>query len=96
MKHKSFILPSVGSNVKGIHILGKPYTGKISSVRPHTLNYDLIEFFIEFDEPTDLSSNFFLKDVRTSINVTASIEKSDMKEQRWVGPSGDYFTVIQN
>lgn len=98
MKHQSFILPEVGAKVTGVHILGKSYNGKITSLRPHTLNYDLIEFFIELDKPTDLSpdfpTKFILTDFRTHLNFTGSIERSNMQDGRWVGTSGDYFSLI--
>jgi hypothetical protein len=93
MKHQSFILPEVGTKVTGVHILGKSYNGKICSLRPHTLNWDLIEFFIELDEPLNFS-NCIQEDIRTHLNFTGSIERSNMREGRWVGPSGDYFSLI--
>lgn len=91
---KSFILPDVGTPVEGVHILGKPYSGKILSVRPHSLNFDLIEFFIELDKPTDFATLLSFKDIRTSLNFAGSIERSSHWESRWVGPSGDHFDII--
>jgi hypothetical protein len=90
---KSFPNIEVGAQVIGTHILGKTYSGKISSFRGHTLNPDLIEFFIELNSPTDFATMPTFKDIRTSLNVTASLEKSSPYAGLWVGPSGDHFLI---
>jgi len=86
MKYEN--LPDAGQKIIGKHILGKSYSGFISSRRPYYGNNEQIHFDITFDEPTVLGEN----DVREAICITADWPlKGDKK---WQDGNGGWFEVV--
>jgi hypothetical protein len=59
--------------VTGTHILGAPYRGTVTDVRPHGWEPTFVEFSITFDRPTALR----MGDVREFILVTVDTTLSE-------------------
>jgi len=82
-------IPEVGQKVKGKHLLGAEYTGKITARRPYTMDNISWVFFIEFDSPVLIAPN----DIRTEICVQVDPPQFK-KDTKWQGGNGDWFEVI--
>jgi hypothetical protein len=87
--------PKVGDSVRGKHIFGNLYTGKITLARPHSMEPERTVCFIDFDKPTDLGISPSMKtgDVRTEIctEVYPPQFKGDLK---WEDGNGAWFEIV--
>lgn len=80
--------PAVGDKVRGVHVLGAPYTGVIASRRLHAINPDILKISIDFTEPVQVS-----REMRTGIMV--GIQVSLFDGRTWWAANGGHFEIIE-